>query len=405
MSVRLVWAVFLLLLVSVAAWLVGTALEEPSVEAFLEEHWSFPIPPQGRPPEDFSSLERSLAPASCAQCHPAQYEQWSGSLHSHTMGPGIRWQLQLADAGTAKSCLRCHAPMSEQLALLSQERGWSRATSSPPAHVPADLHSQGLVCAACHLRAHNRFGPPPNKPVRDEKAHGGFTAHAAFGDSRFCATCHQFAEDGPRLNGKLREDTYNQWRATGFAEEGQSCQACHMPERRHLWKGIHDPDMTRSALTVQLDTQQYGQGMVTVRAEVTNTGAGHHFPTYLVPDVVLRLEYIGPDGGTVELARHTIAWRANVALTEEIFDQRLPAGEKRVLFSEGNRFETGGRVRLRVSVAPRDHYVRTFESYLQANRNRLDAATRELILQAIGEARSAEYEFIAAERAVPPIAN
>lgn len=404
MSSRLVWSVFLFVLACAIA-LAVTLLKTPSVETFLADYWSYPIASQGKPPGQFSELEASLNPQSCGECHAAQYQQWRSSLHSHTMGPGIRWQLQLADVETAKSCLRCHAPMSEQLALLSQERGWSKIEASPPGYIPPNLHEQGLVCAACHLRSHNRYGPAANKVDSEASAHDGFVEHKAFEDSRFCATCHQFPETGSRLNGKLREDTYNQWRATRFAQEEKHCQSCHMPQRQHLWKGIHDENMTRSALSVEFAVQQSASGGLEVRAEVTNSGAGHHFPTYLVPEVLLHLEYVDASGQVSGLARHLLAWRANLALTEELFDKRLASGETVSLSGKKNNTEPGGSIRLRVSVAPRQHYVRTFESYLSANRNTLNQETLALLQRAISESKATEYEYIAAQLSLAGIAN
>lgn len=404
MNSKHAWAMLLLVLAGVIG-LAVMILKAPSVEVFLADHWSYPISPQGKPPQQFSELEASLDPKSCGQCHAAQYEQWRGSMHSHTMGPGIRWQLQLADVSTAKSCLRCHAPMSEQLALLSQERGWSKISSAPPDYIPQNLHDQGLVCAACHVRSHTRYGPVASKDVTDTNVHGGFIEQKAFEDSRFCANCHQFPESGSRLNGKLREDTYNQWLATRFVDEQKSCQSCHMPQRQHLWKGVHDAEMTRSALSVQLIVQQAASGMLNVRAEVTNSGAGHHVPTYLVPEILLSLEYVDADGRVSGLAQRVLAWRANLALTEELFDQRLAAGETVVLHGEANNIDPHGSIRLRVSVAPRQHYVRTFESYLKANQKTLNAETLALLRQAISEAKAVEYEFIAARRSLGSIAN
>jgi cytochrome c553 len=401
---RLIWLVSIIILIAIV-WSVVWFLDNDTVDDFLEQHWTYPISPQGKPPQQFSELEASLDPASCGQCHAAQYEQWRGSLHSHTIGPGIRWQLQLADMETAKSCLRCHAPMSEQLALLSQERGWSKIDSAPPDYIPQNLHKQGLVCAACHVRSHTRYGPVASKAVTDRSVHDGFIEHKAFEDSRFCANCHQFPETGSRLNGKLREDTYSQWLATRFAEEEKSCQSCHMPQRQHLWKGVHDAGMTRSALSVQFIGQQAAPGVLNLRAEVTNSGAGHHFPTYLVPEIVLYLEYVDADGRVSELARRVLAWRANLALTEELFDQRLAAGETVVLHGEANNIDDNGSVRLRVSVAPRQHYVRTFESYLKTNQKTLDAETLALVRQAISEAKAVEYEYIAAQQSLGSVAN
>lgn len=402
MSKRWLWLLPLLALVGSGYWYWTS---QYSVDHFLQRHWQFPIPPQGKPPADFSSLEASLDPAACGSCHVDQYRQWRDSLHSHTMGPGILWQLQIADVKTATSCLRCHAPMSEQLALLSQARGWSASRAQPPAYIPQQLHRQGLVCAACHVRAHQRYGPPPNKSLSETLPHNGFTQSRAFQDSRFCATCHQFSETGPRLNGKLREDTYNQWRKSDYGRQGKHCQSCHMPDRQHLWKGIHDPAMTASALTVAIDLLREGNKLTGARATVTNTGAGHDFPTYLVPEVQLLLEQVTPAGEIIPLAQQTIGWRANVALTREIYDRRLAPGASISLEAPAEALQPEGRLRLRVRVSPGAQYIRTFDDYL-ANRGRqLQPAVRKQVQQAIRQAREARYEFVAAERVLPRIAN
>ncbi|MCW8828080.1 MAG: multiheme c-type cytochrome [Gammaproteobacteria bacterium] len=362
--------------------------------------------PQGTPPENYTHLEASLAPDSCAQCHTEQHKQWRESLHSHTMGPGIRWQLQLMKPEPSRACLKCHAPLTEQFALLAQEQGWTQARAAPPDYLPGDLHRKGLACAACHVRQHQRFGPSAGPNALEGTAHGGFVAHEAFSDSRFCANCHQFAEDGPRLNDKLREDTYNQWQQSRYAAEGKGCQSCHMPDRRHEWKGIHDPAMTRSAFTVTLSRSTADDGRLLASAEVANSGAGHHLPTYMVPELLLRLEHVAPSGRVSELARHILAWRPNLALTEERFDQRLPAGESVHLTGELEASsEPDGSLRLRVSVAPKYQYLVTFVDYLERNRHRLEPKTLGLLELAIQEARSAEYEFIAAEEMLETIAN
>src|SRR2546426_5119071 len=44
----------------------------------------------------------------------------------------------------------------------------------------------------------------------------------AFLRSEFCQSCHQFTADGFALNGKLLENTYNEWKASRFAREGRS---------------------------------------------------------------------------------------------------------------------------------------------------------------------------------------
>jgi hypothetical protein len=391
----------LLVFIMASGWLIYRYESKLTIDEFLARHWAYPILPQGEPPEQFTALEASLDPKSCGECHTSQYQQWRDSLHSHAMGPGILWQLNLGGQKEAMACLRCHAPMTEQLALLSQQQGWSNSKAAPPEYIPPDLHRNALVCAACHVRAHVRYGPPTLKAINpSEGPHAGFVESAAFEDSRFCATCHQFPEDGPRLNGKLREDSYNQWLASSFAKKGQSCQSCHMPDRKHLWKGIHDEQMTRSALTVSLNAKADDKNGLVISADVENTGAGHSFPTYLVPEVLLNLELVDGDGKVTSLDSYTIAWRADISLNKELFDHRLAPGEKVKLQGTIKQVNSFTRYRLRIAVAPRQHYVRMFEAYLQANEQKLNAETSNLIRTAIIEAKAANYEFIAAENSL-----
>jgi hypothetical protein len=55
-----------------------------------------------------------------------------------------------------------------------------------------------------------------------------------------------------------------------------------MPDRRHLWRGIHDPEMVKPGVTVELSTKQtsYRPGqMLQAVLRITNSGVGHHVPT------------------------------------------------------------------------------------------------------------------------------
>ncbi|MFP5506876.1 MAG: multiheme c-type cytochrome [Gammaproteobacteria bacterium] len=402
------------LLAGVAWWLgyLPPAHEDP-VQAFLDRHWQTPLAAQGMPPAAFSALEASLAPQSCAECHADQHRDWSASLHSQTMGAGMLWQARALPSDQVSRCLDCHAPLAEQKALLARELGWPNApAAAPPDYVPPDLHRQGLVCAACHVRAHERFGPPAaaGKPSGATQGlpHGGFTETVAFADSRFCAACHQFPEDGPALNGKLLENTYNEWLTTRHAAEGRACQSCHMPERRHLWRGIHDPDMVRQALTTDLQVERLAAGRLRVRAEVHNSGAGHYFPTYLVPKVWLRLVVLDAAGAERGLLAETIVSReTDVWLSEERSDTRLAPDETRRLEAElAAPAEPGWAVELRIDVAPREHYERMFAAVLADSAVQLDALTREVLQAALVEARAARYSAAAMRQPLPAaIAN
>ncbi len=369
----------------------------PSVETFLEKHWSDPLPPQGVPPKNFSALEASLTPESCGQCHAEQYQAWRASLHSRAVGPGLLWQLKLMDQEQANRCLRCHAPLAEQKALFALEHGWKGApTRPPPDYVEPGLGHRGLICAACHVRGHQRFGPPRRGEAVEGAPHGGFTVATAFQDSRFCAHCHQFADDGPRINGKLQEDTYRQWRASPQARDKQ-CQSCHMPDRKHLWRGIHDPDMTRRAIDVSLDLADLGAGRFEARATVRNVGAGHHFPTYMVPKVELIFLLHEADGRSRELGRQIIGWTVDTGITREIADTRIPAGASRAFAQRIDAPGKGGwRLELAMRVRPGEHYERIYRDGL-ARAESLPPAVLPQLRQALEEVRAAEYELLRME--------
>jgi hypothetical protein len=358
------------------------------VAAFLAAHWQRPLKPQGQVPADFSALEGSLAAASCSSCHQPQWQDWRTSLHAGTVSAGLLWQFHLMAPAAANECLDCHAPLAEQKALIAREFGWPNAPRrEPPAYVPPGLAHEGLSCAACHVRRHERFGPSARDTVASPSAHHGFTANPAFEDSRFCSSCHQFPDDGPRVAGKLREDTYAQWQASRFAAEGVACQSCHMPDRRHLWQGIHAPEMVRKALAVALEANA-GQ----LSATLTNVGAGHYFPTYLVPEVRAQL-WLMDKGEERLLGDAVIAWKVNIDLDKEEFDTRLPPGGTLKLEVPFPRAASAdAAVELRLEVAPGEHYERSFASVL-VQRNKLDATTLKLLEQALAETRAGRYSL------------
>jgi hypothetical protein len=371
---------------------------EDTAHAFLARHWQYPLPPQGNPPPHRSQLEASLGAESCGECHAEQFRDWRDSRHAYTMQAGILWQFDLFGQAESNRCMQCHAPLAEQKALVAQDQGWQGRPEAPrPGYVPAELHHQGLTCAACHVRGHVRHGPPSNAGVRGDAPglpHDGFVASPFFGDSRFCSTCHQFPEDGPRLNGKLRQDTYNEWKASRYAAEGVTCQECHMPGRRHLWRGISESDMVRQALAVNLHVEPDETGQVHVRASIANVGAGHLFPTYLVPRVDAGLWVEDPQGASHPLAQHIIQWRASVDLEHEEFDSRLGVDEEVTLESAlPLPAEPGWRVRLSIDVAPKEHYERVYRDMLR-QAHLMEPATRGRLRQALEEAEASRYRAL-----------
>ncbi|HEV8439090.1 MAG TPA: multiheme c-type cytochrome [Methylomirabilota bacterium] len=340
---------------------------------FLEQHWRAPIPPQGQSPERFPAVERSLAPADCATCHPTQFADWKTSLHAKSMGPGIAGQLiemSRSDPVSARSCLKCHAPLAEQAV---ETRGPDGFVANPAFDL--SLRQQGIVCAGCHVRRHQRFGPPrrdgtaPSAQQRKILPHNGFTASSAFLRSEFCAGCHQFGPDGFALNGKPLENTYEEWRVSPAARRGQQCQDCHMPGRRHLWRGIHDRAMVKSGIRINVVTERvrYRPGQ-RLRATLTiaNTGVGHYFPTYVTPRVVVRAELVDAAGRRVpqSVEERAIGREVLLDLSREIADTRIAPGGRFALKYERPLDGGGLSLRATVTVLPDHFYTGFFEALL-----------------------------------------
>jgi len=374
---------------SLAVVLVATAAGgAETVEDFVRRHWRAPLAAQGTAPARFSTLEASLRPESCGTCHPAQYADWRTSWHAAATGPGVAGQLVEmleSDPGSALGCLGCHAPLAEQSPLA---RNAGRLVPNP-VFDPA-LHHEGLPCAGCHVRGHQRFGPPrrdgslASVAPRETLPHGGVTRTPAFLSASFCRGCHQFGTDGTTLNGKPLENTYREWEVSRFAREGVQCQDCHMPDRRHLWRGIHDSEMVRSGLSIEVASPRgrVGAGdVVSVTLTVRSVRVGHAFPTYVTPKVVLRAELVAATGELIEGSREerVIAREIALDLSREISDTRLLPGQSATLRFRRRLPAAGISARLTVVVYPDAFYTSFYEALLQQGAGRGAAQIREAL--------------------------
>jgi len=387
-----------------AAALLGAAAGADTVQDFLQNHWRLPLAPQGQPPVRYSPLEASLSPEACGSCHPAQYADWRESTHAAAMGPGIEGQLVemlQSDPQSAIACLGCHGPLAEQAPLIVGD-----GAPRPNPDYDAALRSKGVPCAACHVRGHQRFGPPrrdgslASAAPRETLPHNGVTRTPAFLKAEFCAGCHQFVPGGFALNGKLLENTYSEWAASRFAREGVQCQNCHMPERRHRWRGIHDADMVRSGLTITAKpgAARYRPGDVAVvTLQVTSTRIGHAFPTYVTPRVVLSGELVDETGLAIAGSRQEkiVGREVTLDLSREVFDTRLEPGQSAVLTFRVRVAGPGMRARLAVVVEPDAFYVGFFETLLQQGAGRGESD----IKKALDAARRSPFTLF--EREVP----
>lgn len=406
-ALRTVILTIAIVLAVVVAWLIYRAVTKDATAQFLARHWMQPLAPQGNPPSGFEAIEASLSPEACGTCHAAQYADWSTALHSRTMGPGILWQFHILSQDESNSCLRCHAPLAEQKALAALQYKWTNLPEGPiPPYVSSNLHLQGLICAACHVRRHQRFGPPPKAQTAAHGArlpHDGFVAEKAFEDSRFCSTCHQFPPQGRSLAGKLIENTYEEWRTSPAAGQGLTCQKCHMPGKRHIWRGIHDKTMVTSGIRRELEVRRIDNSHLLVQATISTPGVGHCFPTYVVPKVTVTL-WLKNLAGTREIARYVIGRAVSVEMDRELSDTRIPPGGKAVVRVEVSVPPGANHIEMHMEIEPAEHYARMYQTMLERNPE-MDAITKSLLREALRDAQSTAYTLVDMDVAAPTRLN
>lgn len=166
-----------------------------------------------------------------------------------------------------------------------------------------------------------------------------------------------------------------------------------MPDRRHLWRGIHDPEMVKNGVTIDLKTSREGD-RVRATLAITNSGAGHYFPTYLTPKVFLSMDLVDAERRSVQgtLREAVLGRDVPLDLSRELYDTRL-APKASFTMKESWRVDRPGlRLRARVVVEPDHFYARFFEaSVRQAERGK--AQLRE----ALREARRSPFTIFSRE--------
>ena len=141
-----------------------------------------------------------------------------------------------------------------------------------------------------------------------------------------------------------------------------------MPERRHLWRGIHDAEMTRKGVTIETVPPSMHDGQVSARLALTNSGTGHYFPTYVTPRVTVQIyqESAGkqPIEGTMQ--EKIVARQVSLDLSEELADTRLAPGERMALDYLLPRHPDAQAIVMRVLVEPDYFYSGLYRSLLEA---------------------------------------
>ncbi|MDQ6991898.1 MAG: multiheme c-type cytochrome [Mariprofundus sp.] len=369
-----------------------------SHQDWLESHWHKPAATTTTSPHGWPDLEKNLAPEACAQCHAAQFSAWKESFHAHAYSPGLIGQFPHMGISDSNDCLKCHAPLAEQKltsitelsaslkSKLIQPEGFDRDGKLDGVQLP--LRHAGVTCAACHVRGWQRFGPPQRSTGAvghiEGGAHGGFNAVKKFESSQFCASCHQFPQ-AYAINGKPMENTVAEWQQSRFPREGVQCQTCHMPDRKHEFKGIHDIQMVRKGLVFE---SSLNANIATFK--ITSKWIGHAFPTYVTPKVLVHIQALDQSGLVLKQKEWVIERKVEYRDGwQEISDTRLLPGESR-MYVLATVPASATVVRFSVEVIPDNFYKGVYESLLS---DALDADATQLINQALKQANLNDYQL------------
>jgi mono/diheme cytochrome c family protein len=342
---------------------------------------------QGEPPASLPPASASLSALRCARCHARQAADWSGSRHARTAGPGTLGQFIAAKPGFVASCQRCHAPLAEQL------------PGAPG--FDADLQAEGATCAGCHLRGWTRHGPPRADDARllGDPSYP-LVVDAAYERSDFCLPCHQLAP-ADAVEGRPLLDTYREWLEGPYMRRGVQCQHCHMPERTHSWKGVHDAPTVRQGLAWTTSATRGAGGAIATRVSIRNVGAGHYLPTTTTPAAFVDVALVDASGHvlatkTQRIGRQLVyqgAWK-------QLADTRIAPGGTLEFAPAFDAALARGATLVRVTLRMHpDDYYETF--YTTMLRGQLPAAARPLLEQALASARKSRFVVMTRDLPLP----
>jgi len=176
-----------------------------------------------------------------------------------------------------------------------------------------------------------------------------------------------------------------------------------MPERRHLWKGIHDPEMVKDGVSVETKASRDHNDRVHAVIKVTNKAVGHKFPSYVTPKVFVYGAFLNPQGNVLEdtIQEAVIGWDARPigGQWQEIFDTRVEPGKSFEHSFTWHRVPPEARkLRTWIEVHP-DHFYHAhfYPAYLKFDS--LSPEGRKLIERALEE--SGKSVFLLHDQSFP----
>lgn len=243
--------------------------------------------------------------ASCSQCHPDHFEEWSVSPHAYAMMSPVfnsmhTFITQRTGGTNGDFCIRCHTPV----AMEREEDLFGSVLLRSPAV------QEGVSCIVCHRVSEDYgtssgrfsihqgplsdpvFGPQGGEILKsaiDSGDYGLVTSEEERGKlvhkealhspvisrSAQCGTCHDVnSPTGIRL-----ESAFTEFKNSPASAHGDSCQDCHMnqtpgrilpDEERHTGDG-HDKNYAYGpAARVKNSPRDHGEGIATPSRKRTN---------------------------------------------------------------------------------------------------------------------------------------
>ncbi len=242
-------------------------------------------------------------------------------------GPGFK----LDSPEQAGNCATCHAPT----AALKDPYGTD-------INLVEGIDSLGTHCDFCHKVVDVRVNPRTQLPYDntpgvlsielrrpdgepqiffgpfDDVDVGVDTFSPLQNESRFCAACHNASFWGTPIY-----QSFAEWLASPYPQEGKTCQTCHMkpngvttnfapgrgglerdPESifTHAFPGAADMDLLQDTARLELGAYRDGSRLF-VEVRVTNENAGHHMPTdHPARNILLVVSATDDEGRELEYA-------------------------------------------------------------------------------------------------------
>lgn len=236
---------------------------------------------------------KDMTAETCGTCHQAIYEEWSVSTHRRAWLDDAQFQKELeksrggvgdpthGDVGWL--CLNCHTPVVAQqrelvVGLVDGQIDKPEYVANPTYN--EELQRDAVTCAVCHVRDGIIYGPfgdtnAPHPTAKDERLLR----------VDVCTRCHQAERLYTSKNLGCFFSTGREWASSSYAEAGQTCQSCHMPEvdrelapgfggpvrttRRHWFGGSLIPKKPEYEAEIAPLRKIYGNGLTITVREVT----------------------------------------------------------------------------------------------------------------------------------------